>query len=274
MPPYLCYTFHYIFDYTATVYTDLLYSKNEIAVQFMPSVCCFFYFVFVIYYYRRLALHEEAKHLADSLNLQLEHAAMNLNNMRTMQTQAITYRHDLRHHCTYLQALASAGDLEKITDYLNTIQSDIEAIIPKRFCANELVNLVLSTYDTKATEKNISLNIQASVPKDLPVSDTKLCAILSNALENALYATEQETEKSIQVQLAEHNSTLLIQISNPFTGTVTYENGIPCSSKDNHGFGTKSIATIVDSYNGQYEFIAENQAFTVRVLLPLNNGTL
>ena len=199
---------------------------------------------------------------------------MNLNNMRTMQTQAITYRHDLRHHCTYLQVLASAGDLEKITDYLNTIQSDIEAIIPKRFCANELVNLVLSTYDTKATEKNISLNIQASVPKDLPVSDTKLCAILSNALENALYATEQETEKSIQVQLAEHNSTLLIQISNPFTGTVTYENGIPCSSKDNHGFGTKSIATIVDSYNGQYEFIAENQAFTVRVLLPLNNGTL
>lgn len=96
---------------------------------------------------------------------------------------------------------------------------------------------------------------------------------LSNALENALYATEQEVEKSIQVQLVERNSTLLIQISNPFTGTVTYENGIPCSSKDNHGFGTKSIATIVDSYNGQYEFVAENHVFTVRVLLPLNNET-
>lgn len=47
---------------------------------------------------------------------------------RTMQTQAITYRHDLRHHCTYLQALASAGDLEKITDYLNAIQPDIMSL--------------------------------------------------------------------------------------------------------------------------------------------------
>lgn len=35
----LCY---YIFDYATTVYTDLLYSQNELAVQFMPSVCCFF----------------------------------------------------------------------------------------------------------------------------------------------------------------------------------------------------------------------------------------
>ena len=267
----LCY---YIFDYTTTVYTDLLYSLNKIAVQFMPSVCCFFYFVFIIYYYRELALQEQAKHLVDSLNLQLEHAAIDLNNMRTMQTQAITYRHDLRHHCTYLQTLASTGDLEKITDYLNTIQSDIEAITPKRFCANELINLVLSTYNAKATDKKISLNIQASVPKDLPVSDTKLCAILSNALENALYATEQAAGKSIQVQLAERNSTLLIQISNPFTGTVTYDKDIPSSSKDHHGFGTKSIAAIVDSYNGQYEFTAENQVFTVRILLPLNNGSL
>ncbi len=266
----LCY---YLFDYMTTIYTDWLYSGNETAVQFMPSVSCFFYFVFIIYYYRELELQEQAKHEADSLNLQLEHAAITLNNMRTMQTQTIAYRHDMRHHCTYLQRLAEEGNLKKLTDYLNTIQSDIEAITPKRFCQNELINLVLSTYDTKASEKNITLNIYASVPKELPVSDTKLCAILSNALENALHATERTTEKSIQVQLKVRNMSLLIQISNPFTGSVKYDKNIPSTTREQHGFGTKSIAMIVESYHGQYEFIAENQMFTVRVMLPLHNET-
>ena len=97
------------------------------------------------------------------------------------------------------------------------------------------------------------------MPKDLPISDTKLCAILSNALENALTATEQTTEKCIQIQLAERNSALLIQISNPFAGKVVFDHDIPISPNDNHGFGTKNIAAIVDSYNGQYQFLAENQ---------------
>ncbi|MBO5302963.1 MAG: sensor histidine kinase [Lachnospiraceae bacterium] len=204
--------------------------------------------------------------------MQLKHAAITLDNMRAMQTQTVTYRHDMRHHFSYLQALAATGDLEKIQNYIHTIQSDIDDITPQRFCQNELVNLILSTYDTKAVKKQITLNIQAPIPKDLPISDTKLCAILSNALENALQATEKSGNKTIEVRLAIHNSALLIQINNPFAGTVAYNNQIPSASQSNHGFGTKSIAAIVDAYHGQYEFMAENQVFTVRVLLPLNSN--
>ena len=54
---------------------------------------------------------------------------------------------------------------------------------------------------------------------------------------------------------------------------MTFDHDIPISPNDNHGFGTKNIAAIVDSYNGQYQFLAENQVFTVRVLLPLNKET-
>lgn len=263
----LCY---YFFDYISTVYTDWLYSGNAIVVQFMPSLCCFFYVVFIIYYYRELASQAQAEHLAESLHLQLEHASMTLDNMRTMQTQTITYRHDMRHHFSYLQALADSNDIEKIKAYIQSIQADIDTITPKKYCQNELINLVLSTYDAKAEKRNISLNVQSAVPRDLPIADTRLCAILSNALENALLATEKETKKSIQVRLAVRNASLLIQISNPFSGAITYSNNIPSTTSDNHGFGTKSIANIVDSYQGQYEFLAENQMFTVRILLPLS----
>ena len=101
------------------------------------------------------------------------------------------------------------------------------------------------------------------------MSDTKLCAILSNALENALHASIETEEKFIQVQLAERNQTLLIQISNPFIGTVSFQNGMPVSTQTGHGFGTKNIAAIADSYHGQFQFFAKDEIFTVRVLLPL-----
>ena len=235
----------------------------------MPSICCIFYFVFIFYYYYKLEEQEQAERLAESLHMQLTHAAIDLNHMRTMQTQAASYRHDMRHHFTYLQALARTGNLDKIRDYIQTVQSDLDAITPKRFCSNELINLLLSAYDTKAESEGISLLVQASIPAELPLSDTKLCAILSNALENALHASIETEEKFIQVQLAERNQTLLIQISNPFIGTVSFQNGMPVSTQTGHGFGTKNIAAIADSYHGQFQFFAKDEIFTVRVLLPL-----
>lgn len=262
----LCY---YLFDYASTIYTDMLYTSNEFVVQFMPSICCIFYFVFIFYYYHKLEEQEQAERLAESLHMQLTHAAIDLNHMRTMQTQAASYRHDMRHHFTYLQALAGTGNLDKIQEYIQTAQSDLDAITPKRFCSNELINLLLSAYDTKAESEGISLLVQASIPAELPLSDTKLCAILSNALENALHASIETEEKFIQVQLAERNQTLLIQISNPFIGTVSFQNGLPVSTQAGHGFGTKNIAAIADSYHGQFQFFAKDEIFTVRVLLPL-----
>jgi len=42
---------NYLFDYSATVYTDFMYSGTRAAVQFMPFVTSAFYFMFVLLYY-------------------------------------------------------------------------------------------------------------------------------------------------------------------------------------------------------------------------------
>lgn len=262
----LCY---YCFDYTATVYTDWLYSGNKTAVQFMPSVMAFFYFLFVIVYYKELSLKEDAKHQVETLELQIRHAAATLDNMRSLQENTITYRHDMRHHLGYIQALVSAGSMEKIQDYIQSVQSDIEAITPKNFCQNEVVNLILSTYDLKAENQGITLEVYADVPKDIPVSDTDLCAILSNALENAFHAVAKTESRIIAVRLSRRDNQLRIQISNPFHGKIEFKDGIPVSTEENHGLGTKSIAAIVDSYNGLYAFVVEKELFILRILLPL-----
>ena len=113
------------------------------------------------------------------------------------------------------------------------------------------------------------MDIQANVPDNISISDTHMCVLLSNALENALSSTAQTSDKNIQIRLTTRSSSLMLQISNPFCGDILWDNGLPFSQKTNHGYGVKSIAMIVDSYNGQYEFSADNHIFTLRILLPL-----
>jgi len=54
------------------------------------------------------------------------------------------------------------------------------------FCENVVVNSILGYYSLKAKEGNIPFCCFCSIPKQLSISDSDLCIVLGNALENAL----------------------------------------------------------------------------------------
>jgi len=85
------------------------------------------------------------------------------------------------------------------TFYLQTVQSDLDAITPVRFCENETVNLILSSFAAKAKQSEVRLTIDAKLPDSYPFSDTELCSLLSNTLENAIHASKQITDISKRI---------------------------------------------------------------------------
>lgn len=190
--------FYYLFDYVTTIYTDVLYSGAEWAVQFMPSTISIFYFVFVTLYYAETQKQAALQRERDMLDAQFKLAQTEFASLRQLQQNAATYRHDMRHHFSLLQGLAAKGNIQEIKDYLCTAQSDMDVITPIRFCENETVNLILSAFVAKAKQADIRLSIEAKLPDSLPFSDTELCSLLSNALENAIQASKKyPTVKSV-----------------------------------------------------------------------------
>jgi len=105
----------------------------------------------------------------------------------------------MRHHFALLQSMASKGNMEDIKEYLQTVQSDLDAITPVRFCENETVNLILSSFAAKAKQSEVRLTIDAKLPDSYPFSDTELCSLLSNTLENAIHASKQITDISKRI---------------------------------------------------------------------------
>lgn len=256
--------FYYLFDYTAFVYTDFMYSGTRAAVQFMPFLASAFYFVFVLLYYAETQKQARIQRERDMLDTQFRQAQTEFASLRQLQQNAAAYRHDMRHHFALLQGLASRGHIEEIKEYLRTAQSDMDAITPMRFCENETVNLILSAFASKAKQSGILLTVEAKLPDSLTFSDTELCSLLSNALENAIQASENiadSNERYIKLRVYSKNNKLCIDIRNSYQSEPSFHQGLPVSKEPGHGFGTKSMAHIVEKHGGVFQFSVQDGWF-------------
>ena len=266
---------YYLFDYTTTIYTDLLYSGAREAVQFTPSVICTFYLIFVLLYYKETQKQTEAQRERDIFAAQFEHARLELDTMRRMQSNTAIYRHDMRHHLSLIGSFAADGDFHKIKDYLSTTEAAIDAMTPIRYCENETVNLILSSFQARANKANVVLNTDVKLPSVINIHDTNLCSLLSNALENAINAASQvkdEKLRKVYIRAFVSNNRLVISTENAYSGNIKMDGELPLSmnNEDGHGYGIKSMIDIVERHGGLYSFETEGGVFILQLMLPLN----
>ena len=268
---------YYLFDYTTTVYTDLLYSGARAAVQFTPSVICTFYLLFVLQYYNESHKQELSQRERDIFASQLQQAQVELDTMRQMHKGTAIYRHDMRHHLSLIGGFAADGDLQKISEYLAATEANIDALTPVRYCENETVNLILSSFVARAKRAYVDLQANIKLPEVLGMNDTELCSLLSNALENAIAAASQVEDaklRKVYIQALVNGDKLVISTENAFVGRIEMEGELPKSKNKEagHGFGIKSMVSIVERHGGLYSFQTEGEVFILRLMLPLDNS--
>jgi sensor histidine kinase regulating citrate/malate metabolism len=249
--------FYYLFDYITTIYTDMLYSGTKWAVQFIPSTIAIFFFVFIILYYAETQKLANSQREREMLDMQFRMAQTEFASMRQIQENAASYRHDMRHHFALLQGLASGKNIKGIEEYLSTVQADMDAITPVRFCDNETVNLILSAYTAKAQQSEIQLTVDAKLSDVLPFSDTELCSLLSNSLENAIQACidiPDSNKRCVNLYVYTKNTKLCIDIHNSYLEEPVFDLGLPIAKAKGHGFGTKSMVHIIEKHGGVFQF--------------------
>ena len=262
---------YYVFDYTTAIYSDLLYSGSAVVAELLPTAVGLLYMVYTTAYRQQLQRQTQAELLNSLMAGQLKQAGTEIASLRQAEAQAAAYQHDMRHHLTAISGFLAADRPRQAEEYIRQVQSDIEAITPKRFCENELVNLLCSSFSAKAERMGVRLTLEAALPGSLSISDTELCALLSNGLENALNAVValKENRRWVEFYCGIRLDKLLIEIKNPYAGQIVFRDGLPVSARPNHGHGCRSIYTISQSCRGLCEFKAEDGIFTLRAALPM-----
>lgn len=260
---------YYFFDYATGVYTELIYSGKKVVSEFLGFALSIAYLLFLLVYFKQYEEKREVEHRSRLLEMQQIQSKKEIEAQKRSAYAVSLLRHDMRHFCAAISAYIDSGECDKAKEYISGIISYVDKTAMHKFCKNEIVNMILSSYENVMEENRIDFKPSICIPEQIPVSDVDLTSILSNALENAINAVlPLETEKRhITLNLRTDDGKLLISLKNTFAVQPTFTDGIPNSYEEGHGFGTQSIRYVTEKLKGNCQFSVKDGWFILRVVL-------
>ena len=260
---------YYLFDYIASVYTDLLYTGTEVVYEFLPFVLSVAYLIFGVVYFKEYEEKVEAEQHNQMMQMKRAQSEREIEAIKRSEYQVSLLRHDMRHFMNNIVSYIDQGDSEKAKAYINEIISLTDKTATKKYCENEIVNMVLSSYENKMMAKDITLQYSIHIPTELPISDVDMTSILSNGMENAIHAVSilDPARRKISLDIRMSNNKLLLSIKNPYDYTVEMVDGLPQAREEGHGLGTHSIKYITEKLNGHCQFLTQDGLFVLRVVI-------
>ena len=137
------------------------------------------------------------------------------------------------------------------------------------YCENEAANLILSAFAARAAGCGVDFRVRSALPQTLPLPESDLCVLLSNALENALHACQRQNAAGlpafIETSAYEQDGRFFLQLANACSTPVLFEDGVPVTRESGHGLGMRSICAIVEKYGGIYSFTQKQEQFILRI---------
>ena len=260
---------YYVYDYAVTVYTDMLYSGGKVISEFLGFLLCIFYIVFVLIYFQQYEETREMEQRNQLMEMQRIQSQKEIERMKRSQYEISILRHDMRHFLTDIFNFIDANESECAKAYIGEILENVEQTVPKKYCNNMLVNMILSSYASVMKDEEIEFQYSIRIPTELNFADSDFSSILSNALENAVHAVTLLPIKKRKIELDMHmnNDKLLISIKNTYCGKPEIIDGIPQTNELGHGFGTRSIRYVTEKLKGKCDFSITDEYFILRVVL-------
>ena len=125
-----------------------------------------------------------------------------------------------------------------------------------------------------SSAKDISVQVETSIPEQLKVDDFDITVILGNLLDNAIEACGklEKEKKWIRISIKLVKNQLFIRMDNPYTGQLRRQGDRLLTLKadgGSHGIGLENVRRIVEKYHGLMETDTEDQVFRTKVMLYL-----
>ncbi|WP_419502359.1 GHKL domain-containing protein [Candidatus Allofournierella excrementavium] len=184
--------------------------------------------------------------------------------------------HDLKHQ---IAALRAEPDAERRSAWLDEMESDINTYEAQNKTGNQVLDVLLTGKSLYCQKHDIHLTTVADGTVLAGVSPMDLCTLVGNALDNAIESVkkiEDKEKRLIHVAVSRQKNFALLRFENCFEGELTFENGLPRTTKGNtdyHGYGLKSIRRTAQKYGGTVTVNTRKNWFELKILLPLAEGT-
>lgn len=180
--------------------------------------------------------------------------------------------HDLKHQLAVVRSVKNSTEQER---YFQEIHDSVDIYDSIYQTGSETLDTVLTEKALRCRAGGIRLNCVADGAKLSFMNAVDVYTIMGNALDNAIEAVQQVAEperRFIDVLIYARGNLLVVSITNPLVGELSFEDGIPHTTKgDNgyHGFGMRGMRSTVRRYGGELKAEVEGGCFALKIILPL-----
>lgn len=193
-------------------------------------------------------------------------------NLRREEQQVRTLRHDMRNHLTAVQGLLERGETQQAASYLSEIASSPAMGGRRNLCENETANVVLAAKAEDMDQRGLIGDFAVSLPRELSITDTDLCALLGNALDNAIEAAVQAGDKRISVRCRADKGLFMLRVENAVEGEIRPDLSTTKADKSSHGFGLAGMREIAQRCGGSLETRVQGGRFELVACIPLESA--
>lgn len=192
--------------------------------------------------------------------------------VETMYKKMRMWRHDYRNHIQLMKALLSNGEIDKLKDYLDELDKDLNNVDTVVKTGNSMCDAILNSKISLAISKQIKVKVDAHIPVKLKMSELDLCVIIGNLFDNAIEASLKlpEEKRQIRIYMDMKKTQLYISFTN-FTGVnkqTKVDNRFNTTKGEGHGLGLVRIDSIIDRLDGYLSRNSEDGAYTTEILIP------
>ncbi len=192
--------------------------------------------------------------------------------IQNMYRQVRGWRHDYRNHINNMKIQLAEGNYQKLDSYLNELADDLNTVDTVIKTGNVMADAILNSKLSAAEKLNIGLNVKANIPKEVPMSDVELCAVMGNLLDNAVEACEAlpESDRFMRIYIGRLKGQFYLSVQNS-AGEVQKSGGKYLSTKggEEHGYGIFRIDRVAKKYGGFVNRQNEEGVFATEIMLPL-----
>ena len=247
-------------------------AKLSKATSLMLMICEIGLFTLnIICLYITISLNRSNR-VAEELKLkeqQQKHDVQYAETVRGQYEEIRNIRHDIKQHLSVISGLQLDGKYDEAQKYISEITSNIAKIEMFMDVGSDFVNAILNSKLSIAKSKGMEVLCSSSSNVN-GIDEYDLCNLIGNMLDNAIEGAEKTDNAIVEVSIASDKYKLTIKVSNSIAESVLHENPALKTSKPQHaihGFGTKSIKTISEKYNGNTDFYEDGLTFICRVEL-------
>lgn len=206
----------------------------------------------------------------ENMEQQLEY----FNVYKNSQEEISRYKHDMKNHFLYLDALSKDDKIKEMKEYIHSLSDHWESIPQLRSTGSTVVDAIIYGKSFLLEQNHIAVTIEGQFISELKMEPIDLCTVFTNVIDNAIEANMKcldDGHRYLKIMIKSSQNHYLIVFENPTNRAMKItDNHIETDKQESHhGFGLKNIERTLLKYNGTFKVrVSPDHIFTLELIIP------